>query len=280
MNSNWRNRPTTIDYIPKDMGYIICIDESGSPNLKQIIKSKNSGGTVCDNEKHFTVTACCISLADFTKARDLVMDLKKKYWEDALFQYPEGNKRVCFHSRDIRKRRGAFSEDSIEYEGFIRDLSQLMVDVPLTLYASHINKEKHVNQYRYPASPYDLCMTFVLERVLTDIGSNQNCVIVLEARGAKEDKELLQFIKRVIDHGTQYHSADFFSRIKGVYFNPKWSSLASDQMSYWELELADLCAYPIQKYFTYGTRDKAFEALLPKFSCYPNYVGKGLKSFP
>ena len=56
--------------------------------------------------------------------------------------------------------------------------------------------------------------------------------------------------------------------------------MANDQMSYWELELADLCAYPIQKYFAYGTRDKAFETLLPKISCYPNIYGKGLKSFP
>ena len=39
--------------------------------------------------------------------------------------------------------------------------------------------------------------------------------------------------------------------------------MANDQMSYWKLELADLCAYPIQKYFVYGTRDKAFETLLP-----------------
>ncbi len=43
MNSNWRNRPTTIDYISKSIDYIISIDESGSANLRQVQKAKRSG---------------------------------------------------------------------------------------------------------------------------------------------------------------------------------------------------------------------------------------------
>lgn len=219
-------------------------------------------------------------MTDFITARDMVMELKRKYWKDALFEYEGNIKRVCFHSREIRGRREAFNPDLIDYDSFIQELSQMMADIPMKLYASHIDKVRHVNQYIYPASPYDLCMTFVLERIMRDIPDDATCIIIAEARGPREDKELLDQIKALLDRGNQFYSPDTFKKIKGVYFNPKWCQMANDQMSYWELELADLCAYPIQKYFVYGTRDKAFETLLPKISCYPNIYGKGLKSFP
>ncbi len=280
MNSNWRNRPTTIDYIPKSVDYVISIDESGNANLKQVLKAKKSGEEVADSEKHFTVTACTIALSDFETARDMVMNLKRKYWQDAFFDYKGAKKRVCFHSREIRGRKEAFNPDLIDYPAFITDLSQLMADVPMTLYASHIDKVRHVNQYISPASPYDLCMTFVLERIMIDMKRNETCIIVLESRGSREDKELLKQIKFLLDYGNQYHHASTFSKIKGVYFNPKWCQMEHERKSYWELELADLCAYPIQKYFVHGTKDKAFETLMPKISCYPNIRGRGLKSFP
>lgn len=58
MNSNWRNRPTTIDYISKKVDYIVSIDESGSASLKQVQKAKRKGTEADNSEKHFTVTAC------------------------------------------------------------------------------------------------------------------------------------------------------------------------------------------------------------------------------
>lgn len=280
MNSNWRNRPTTIDYIPKTIDYLIGMDESGSSNLKQVQKAKRTGKEPVESEKHFTVTACSIKMSDFETARDMVMEVKHKYWENALFNYKGVDKRVCFHSREIRGRKEAFSPDLIDYPRFITDLSDMMASVPMKLYASHIDKWRHVNQYIYPDSPYDLCMTFVLERVVRDMKSDETCIIVLESRGANEDKELLIFIKNIIDHGTQYHGAESFKKIKGVYFNSKWCKIADDQKSYWELELADLCAYPFYKYFVHGTQDEAYKTLLPKLSNYPNYHGRGLKSFP
>ena len=280
MNSNWRNRPTTIDYIPKTIDYLVGIDESGSPNLKQVLRAKRTGKEPVDSEKHFTVTACSIKLDDFETARDMVMEVKQKYWSNALFNYKGVDKRVCFHSREIRGKKEAFNPSIIDYPNFIADLSKMMADIPMTLYASHIDKWKHVNQYIYPDSPYELCMTFVLERIVRDMGANETCIIVLESRGANEDKELLDFIKNIVDYGNQYHGADFFKKIKGVYFNPKWCKLADDRKSYWELEIADLCAYPFYKYFVYGTKDDAYKTLLPKLSKYPNYRGKGLKSFP
>lgn len=230
MNSNWRNRPTTIDFIDRNrIDAIINIDESGSANLKQVVKAKHAGTPPADSEKHFTVTACVISMADFAEARDMVMALKNKYWTDGLYSYKGIQKRVCFHSREIRGRKDAFNPDIIDYKSFVADLSQLMAAIPMCIYASHIDKERHVNQYIHPIEPYDLCMTFVLERILRDLPVNQNCVIILESRGAKEDWAVLDFIKGLINNGTRFHPASHFSRIKGVYFNPKWCKAADDR---------------------------------------------------
>lgn len=40
MNSNWRNRPTTIEQMTPSVNYLIGIDESGGSNLKQVQKAK------------------------------------------------------------------------------------------------------------------------------------------------------------------------------------------------------------------------------------------------
>lgn len=280
MNSNWRNRPTTIDYIPRSIDYIISIDESGNANLSQVIKAKASGQEVAQSEKHFEITACVIPTSEFENTKEMVMNLKHKYWNNAIYNYNGTEKRICWHSREIRGKKDAFNPSLIDYDMFISDLSNLISNIPMTIYSSHIDKEKHVNQYKLPIPPYDLCMTFVIERIMKGIPYNATCLIVLEARGANEDKKVLNHIKNLIDNGNQYYDKHLFSKIKGVYFNPKWCHLAEEKKSYWALELADLCAYPIYKYCTYGERDKAFDIILPKISGYPKIFGKGLKSFP
>ena len=60
-------------------------------------------------------------------------------------------------------------------------------------------------------------------------------------------------------------TASHSSRIKGVYFNPKWCKAADDRMSYWELELADLCAYPRHLYSA-----SASPVIVCRFNSLPN----------
>jgi hypothetical protein len=280
MNANWRNRPTPIDELSKDVDYIISIDENGTSSLKKVLEAKKARTPFPESEQHFTVTACLIKTSDFANATKMVMDLKYRYWHNALFSYNGKTKRVCFHSKEIRGRKGAFHPNVIDYDSFILDLTQLIEDLPITLYSSHIDKVCHVYQYVYPDSPYDLCMNFVLERIIRDIGENERCVVILESRGKVEDKELLNQIKDLIDHGNRYTSASKFSKICGVYFNPKWSEEAHCQKSYWSLEIADICSYPVYKYFAYGKKDRSFDVVETKFKNYPYHKGKGLKIFP
>lgn len=280
MNKNWRNRPTTIDYVSKDITWVVAIDESGNPDLKQVQKAIKEDRNLNDGDKQFTVTACAIRVEDFPSVQNMVMEIKNKYWENALYNYKGGDKRICFHSKEIRGKKGAFNPSKIDYSSFINDLSVMMGNIPMRLFSVNIDKWKHVNKYKYPADPYDLCLEFIFERLMFDFGPNDTCCIILESRGKKEDKELLNKIKALIDYGNELNKASKFSRIKGVYFNPKWCQAEHEQKSYWELELADLCAYPIHKYLSYHHKDAAFDVLEPKICGYPKIIGKGLKSFP
>ena len=65
-----------------------------------------------------------------------------------------------------------------------------------------------------------------------------------------------------------------------VYFNPKWCKESDNKKSYWELEIADICAFPIHKYLSYGKTDKSFEVLESKLYGYPHTKGYGIKTFP
>lgn len=281
LNNNWRNRPTTIDFIPNDVKWIVGIDESGNPNLKQVEKALKNKKPANDSERHFVVTACMLDVNEFENCRDAVMEVKHKYWQDALHDYKGKKKRICFHSSEIRGRKYGFSPNIIEYNDFMEDLSECLSNLPLKIFSSHINKERHVRKYKYPEHPYNLCVKFILERILRNISEDEKCVIVLESRGKKEDNLLLNQIKELIDNRAYYESTtSSFKKISGVYFNPKWSKGELELKSYWVLELADLYAYPIYKYLAHGKEDKSFEVLKPKIYGYPNIKGYGLKSFP
>ena len=54
-----------------------------------------------------------------------------------MFEYNGVEKRVCFHSREIRGRSEVFNPEVIDYDSFITELSELMETLPMTLYAAH-----------------------------------------------------------------------------------------------------------------------------------------------
>lgn len=277
----WRNRPTFIDDFPPNIDYAVFIDENGYASMSTIKKASDKGNIeIASNERFFTVTACVISRKSFADLKESIIDLKNEYWRNGLFTYGDVEKRVCFHSNEIRGRKGPFSSRVIDYDKFIADLSAFIEKSDIQIFSSSIDKLKHFNKYRSPQHPYSLCMDFVLERIVKFYLSNENCIVMLESRGKKEDKELLEHIKNIYDYGTDYTDSLTMKKIKGVYFNPKWCKRAYEKQSYFGLELADLVSYPLFKYFAYGKTDKAFEIIYKKIHGYPNIKGRGFKTFP
>lgn len=279
--ANWRNRPRNISHIEGGIPWIIAIDESGSPDLSYAQRYISPFATNYDEHNvHFNVTACLLSTSDFNETRDMVMELKHKYWTDAKANYKNELRRVCFHSTEIRRRKNAFDfSDKDTHRLFVNDLSDVLGNINIKLFSSHINKLSLVRQYTTPYDPYELSLTFILERIALEI-NKQDAVIILESRGKKEDRKLLNHIKKLLDYGTPYISKDRFSFIKGVYFNGKWDEESNKLKSHWILELADLYCYPIFKYGKDGTKDPAFNVLEKKLSGHPEYYGVGIKKFP
>lgn len=276
---NWRNRPRSIEEVPESIPWIIGIDESGDSNLKNAFKKRNpfSGKKIQENDLHFNVTACLMKTKKIPEHEEKIMDLKYKYWHQGIANYKGIEKRVCFHSHEIRGRKNAFNFNCIEeHNAFIKDLSDVLKELNITLFSSHINKLELVKKYSNPFNPYELALTFLFERIAFTV-KNEPTIIILESRGKKEDKELLKFIINLIDNGSQYMKCKHFNFIKGVYFNTKWKD---NIKSYWILELADLYAFPISKFAKSGIKDKAFNILENKIQNYPEYDGKGLKIFP
>lgn len=276
----WRNRPTFKEQWPEGVDYIMFIDECGDSSLKNIRKCIKNNKDIEDNNKYFTTTACVIKRSDFIDIKNYMLDIKYKHWDEGVYEYKDAIKRVCFHSCEIRGAKNAFSKNVIDREAFLSDLNMYMSDLKIDIFSATLDKENICRKYENPYNPYDICMNFILERfVKYYLNSNETAIIVLEARGKKDDKNLLEHIKSIIDNGTYYVSSNYFKKIKGVYFNPKWANKYQCKKSYFGLEIADLVSYPIHKYNVKGIKDMAFEIIENKVYGYPNYEGRGIKFF-
>lgn len=279
---SWRNRPKHISELKADIPYVVAIDESGSPSLKYLQKklSSNTEDNCELNDIHFNVTACLMETSHFIESQDMVMGIKNKFWSEGFANYKGDKKRVCFHSTEIRRRTNAFNFDSLDkHKTFINELGQVMSDMNVKLFYSHINKLELIKQYSTPYNPYELSLTFIFERLSYEIGKKK-AVIVLESRGKKEDKVLLKHIVKMIDQGTRFLDKSKFSFIEGVYFNGKWEENSNNLKSYWILEMADLYCYPLFKFGKLNEKDQTFQCCEEKIICYPDYIGKGFKKFP
>lgn len=286
---SWRNRPRSIEYCPNNSDYIMFVDENGSNDLKYIYKCIRENQTPDINATFFTVTGCIIHKEYLKTLMDNILALKCKYWENGYYNYKGKIKRVCFHSREIRKKDGPFYLPDDVYYNFINDLTEFLKSIETKIISININKYLLCKKYLTPFDPYEISSQFLIERFSKFLlENNSSGTIVLETRGYKEDRILLEHLKRVIDTGTgnynrKYVSSNEFKKtIEGIYFNPKWCISSDNKKSYYGLEIADLFSYPIHNYVRSNcqTRSRPYEVLENKLINYPCYIGFGLKIFP
>ncbi len=280
MTMNWRERPTIIHEINDSFDSILSLDENGTTDLKGVRKNIIEVAEKLDHpDRWFTITGAAIDCCDYAHFKECISHVKYKHWEDGCFDYKKGNRRVVFHSRDIRKRTGPFNPNLINYPELMNDISGIMEQSSFTIFSASIDKARHIIKYTDPWPVYTLCIKFILERYCRYLRGRKG-ILLLESRGKKEDAEILKYIINMLDNGNEYWRKEDFSCIQGVYFNPKWSDKHNKKMSFVSLELADLVSYPIHKYVKFGQKDKAFEVVEKKILNYPNINGYGLKVFP
>jgi hypothetical protein len=241
--------------------YIVYADESGDHSLTSI-----------NPQNPVFVLAFCIfqKNAYMSQAVPSVQRLKFDFW---------GCDCVVLHSHEIRKATGDFNIllNAETRTRFNERVNQLITDMPVTLIAAVIDKQRHVARYSDPANPYEIALTFCMERLqrwLKEQGQTDRLThIVVERRGRTEDQTLeLEFLRIKDGQGT-FEGA--MPNIALKFMDKKHNSTG--------LQVADLVAHPIGRHVINPTqKNRAFELIEPKIrrSSSGKIQGYGLKTFP
>lgn len=246
------------------MKYTLFIDESGDHSLNNINK----------DFPIFALLGMIIDEESYKKLCDQINKFKLKYFKSTD---------VILHSRDIRKCEGAFSIlfDLKIKESFYRELNSIITNCNFMLVASAILKQKHIEQYgKLADDPYEISLTFVLERVLYEFdsrGINQKADVIIESRGKKEDQTLAHRYNELLYKGSSQVLSDrFISKYnQEILFKKKRENDIG-------LQIADLCAYPVARHVLFPKEPyPSFNIVEPKMRKGRKGIdGYGLKIFP
>jgi hypothetical protein len=197
-------------------------------------------------------------------------ELKLKYF---------GHDAVILHSRDIRKAQGAFGilTDEARRLAFMGDLTTLMRDLDYRWITTVVRKQDHRERYGTNATnPYDLALTFCLERLLPLLEDDcqTEVTLVAEARGRREDKELELVFLRTVNDGTSFVPRERFRAVTfKLVFAEKCRNVIGNQM-------ADLVCYPVARHVLASEKPNLpYDVLEPKMYRGRGQV-RGLKLFP
>lgn len=250
----WKNRPTDITLWGKDVDNILFVDENNSDTTNQIIKKLKEKKEININERYFTLTGCIIKKRDYEFLKEEIEFIKNKYWKDAKYFYERKQEEriVCFHSKEIRNRTNAFYMQEDQYNEFMNDLSQTIKNTKFQIITVNIDIIKFVINNDYNEVPlYEYAFEKLVEAYERNINNSKKGIIVIEARGKKEDTLLHKYAVKLLQGN--------YDNIIGLFFNAKWNKY--DNTTYAGLELADLCSYPIHKYIKIRKKDRTFKII-------------------
>jgi len=240
---------------------IVFLDEAGNLNLEL-------------RDEEFPLFALTMLVVDRQYyARTITpafAELKLKYFDHDA---------VVIHSRDIRKAQGTFGilTDPNLRQRFMTDLTVLMRDLDYRWITTVIRKQDHRECYGANAeNPYDLALTFCLERLLPLLEQDRQAEVTLvaEARGRREDRELELVFLRTVNEGTEFIARERFRAVRfRLVFAEKCRNVIGNQM-------ADLICYPVARHVLDPERPNLpYDVLEPKMYKGTGLV-RGLKVFP
>jgi len=241
-------------------GYIVYADESGDHSLTSI----NPQNPV------FVLAFCIFEKVNYSgRVVPEVQGLKFEFW---------GHDGVVLHSHDIRKARGDFRilQNAGVRGPFLHRLNGILHAMPLTIIGAVIDKQRHVASYVRPDNPYEIALTFCMERLWHFMREQQQIGrqthVLVERRGQREDAQLeLEFRRIIAGRNAIGPMPDFEIR----FMDKKHNSTG--------LQVADLVAHPIGRHVINPAQpNQAFATIHPKLRRSPTGVvdGFGLKIFP
>ena len=209
--------------------FVLYLDECGDQNLSSF-------------DPQFPIFTLCgvvVSEAQDELLADRINLLKRDIWN---------NTNIILHSRDIRKCQNGFEVlfDLEVKKRFIESVNAILGDDIYIIICCAILKESYIRQYGKLNDVYGLSLSYIMERVvfyLDSVGKdNIELRTVIERRGKKEDKSLLNYYNQLLDRGTYWVNGErmrrYFKR-----FDMRWKS-----ENIVGLQVADLVAYPITRH--------------------------------
>ncbi len=243
------------------MPRVVYLDETGDHSLEK-------------EDKDFPVFALVLFVCDQAAYESTFVPMVNRLKFDYF-----GHECVILHSRDIRKAQNDFGflTHPTKRQVFYQRLNEIMSAPGYELIASVIKKQEHKAKYGMSAkNPYDLALTFALERLLSLLENEgqREVYLIAEARGKREDDELRISCERTVTHGTKFIPGERFRQIS---FNLRFKSKAMNVVG---TQLADLAAYPIARHIINPTKPlPAYEVIKDRFYRGSGWV-RGLKIFP
>ena len=209
--------------------YVLYLDECGDQNLSSF-------------DPQFPIFTLCgvvVSEEQDKLLADRINSLKMDIWN---------NTNIILHSRDIRKCQNGFEVlfDLEVKKHFLESVNAILGDDIYIIIGCAILKEPYIRQYGKLNDVYGLSLSYIMERVvfyLDSVGKdNIELRTVIERRGKKEDKSLLNYYNQLLDRGTYWVNGErmrrYFKR-----FDMRWKS-----ENIVGLQVADLVAYPITRH--------------------------------
>ena len=250
----------TIENSKQFSDFIVYVDESGDHGLV----------TIDPDYPMFVLVFCIFNKKEYiNNIIPALAQFKMRFW---------GHNEYVLHEHDIRKPRDEFTilfNKSVR-ETFLNELNELMSNISVTIIASVINKKDLLSKYITPDNPYEISLSFGLERIYRYLDdaeqSNSRTSIIVERRGKKEDASLELVFRRICD-GSNFLNKRFPYDI--VMIDKKSNSAG--------LQIADLTARPIGlKTLRPNQPNRAYDIIETKLRKSPtgNIRGWGIKEFP
>ncbi len=189
-----------------------------------------------------------------------------------------GQDEVIFHEYHIRKQKHPFEFlwSMAKREAFMADLNKLVNDAEFTIVSTVIDKPSLQQRNRFPDNPYDLTLTFCMERAfmfLENRGQHErNTHIIVERRGTREDNALELTFHRIRSGENRAGTMPGFHLV-----------FADRKTNAPGLQIADLTARPVGLHVLRPDQpNRVWEVIEKKLYRDPlgAYADRGLKHFP
>jgi hypothetical protein len=238
--------------------FVVYVDESGDHGMQ----------TVDPNYPVFVLAFCVFYKRHYCEK--VVPALQK-------FKFNHfGHDHVVLHEHEIRKEKGSFKFQSRHHKhDFLNQLTGIIDVSNFILISCLIDKGRLRDKQEQLSNPYHLALGFCLETLyefLQEKSQDDTLThVVVECRGAKEDKDLELEFRRICD-GANRQSRRLPFEI--VFADKKTNSSG--------LQLADLVARPVGvSILRPNQENRAFDVLKRKFFCSGgrNKVGEGFENW-